>query len=130
MMRGSRIKTGIVGVLGGLALAGCASYQPLSQPSGSILLAQLPESRYHILGPVEGEACGHYILPLRLLGLMGIGVSGANTYQDAVKDALAKRPGAEHLLQATTDLSAHGVPLIYERICVMTRGLAVSFEKR
>jgi hypothetical protein len=107
--------------------AGCAAYQPVAQPSGSLLLAQLPDTKYRILGPAEGQACAHYVLPIRLLGVTGIFVGGvSNTYQEAVKQALASRPGAEHLLQATADLSAHGVPLLYERVCVLTRGLAIA----
>lgn len=127
---GKGVVRSLAGVLAGALVAGCASYQPVAQPSGSILLAQLPEARYRILGPTEGKACGHYVLPLRLFGVTGIFVGGdSNTYQEAVKDALSHQPGAEHLLQATADVSAHGVPLIYERVCVLTRGLAIAFQR-
>lgn len=124
--RGIAVGVGAV-VMG--SLVGCASYNPIAQASGSVLLAQLPESKYTILGPAEGQACGHYVLPIRLFGVTGIFVGGrSNTYQAAVKEALASRPGAQHLLQATSDFSAHGVPLIYERVCVTTTGLAVTFK--
>jgi hypothetical protein len=115
-----------------LVLAGCSYAQPVMQPSGTLLLAQLPESSYRILGVAEGEACGSYLFPSSgLWGWPGAGggisLSGTNTYAAAVKAALRQRPGAEHLLQATTDVSSFGIPLLYRHVCVEVRGIAVQF---
>jgi hypothetical protein len=71
---------------------------------------------------LSGMGLGAFIMPTSLFAV------GENTYMEAVKDALKRRPGAEHLLQATTDVSSMGIPLLYQRVCIQTRGIAIKFR--
>jgi hypothetical protein len=71
---------------------------------------------------LSATGLGAFITPTSLFAV------GENTYMEAVKDALKRRPGAEHLLQATTDVSSMGIPLLYQRVCIQTRGIAIKFR--
>ncbi|MFG0320127.1 MAG: hypothetical protein ACF8XB_22840 [Planctomycetota bacterium JB042] len=95
------------------ALGGCAhisgGVSPASRP--------LAPGSYEVLGPVRGQDCVYYILGL-------IPVMNGNETHVALKDALRKEPGADALIEVTSDTYwQHWI--VVSRVCTQVQGTAV-----
>ena len=114
-------------VLAAIGLTSCSYYQPVSNPSGTLLQAVLPAEKFTILGTGSGEACGRFIFGIPLATATG----EKNTYQAAVRKAIQSKNG-DHFIQSTADFSYTGFPhpqyAIYQDVCVQVEGLVVKFK--
>lgn len=72
---------------------------------------------YEILGQVEGKDCAYYLLGL-------IPLSNFNSMQEAIKDAMSKKPEATALIQVTADTRGMSYIVVAER-CTLVQGTAV-----
>ncbi len=110
-----------------LLLTSCVYYQPVSNPSGTLLQAILPADQYTILGTSSGEACGRFILGIPLATATG----EKSTYQAAVRRAIEAKKG-DHFIQATADFQYTGFPLpqyaLYQEVCIVVEGLVIKFK--
>ncbi len=104
-------------------LTSCATYRPISQPSGSGLSLKMDRADYTIMGVGEGAACNSF--------LFNIPIGGENTYKKAVSKALSSK-GGDLLIQTSADETITYFPSIhlpiYQRICVTVTGLVVRFK--
>lgn len=114
-------------VLAAIGLTSCTYYQPVSNPSGTLLQAVLPPEKYTILGTSNGEACARFILGFPLATATG----EKSTYQAAVRKAILAKNG-DHFIQSTADFQYVVFPFqfwpIYQDVCVQVEGLVVKFK--
>jgi len=94
-------------------------YRPVNQPSGSLLKLDVSKADYELLGSGSGEACADFLL--------GLPVSGQNTYQKAVSRAVASK-GGDILIQTSSDLKLTGIPILYEQHCISVEGVVVKLK--
>jgi hypothetical protein len=114
-MRRRMIRT-LAGVVLLLAGSGCGGSAPLQIADASIP----PAGRsYKSLGWTSAESCQE-----RLFGFAI--TDGGRTY-DAYKAALAAKPGADALIDVTTDTHLR-VIVVWQRICVELHGEAIQFS--
>ena len=110
-----------------MSLTACSYYQPVSNPSGTLLQAVLPAEKYTIIGTATGESCGRFLFGFPLATATG----EKNTYQAAVRKAIASKNG-DHFIQTTSDFSYTGFPLpqyaIYQDVCVTVEGLVIKLK--
>ena len=117
----------LVLMLAAIGLTSCTYYQPVSNPSGTLLQAVLPAEKFTILGTASGEACGRFIFGFPLATATG----EKNTYQAAVRKAIHSKNG-DHFIQTTADFAYTGFPLpqyaIYQDVCVTVEGLVLKLK--
>lgn len=114
-------------VIAAMGLTACSYYQPVSNPSGTLLQAVLPAEKYTIIGTATGESCARFLFGFPLATATG----EKNSYQAAVRKAIQSRNG-DHFIQATADFAYTGFPLpqyaIYQDVCVTVEGLVIKFK--
>ena len=89
---------------------------------GGVAPSNIPitPNAYTILGPVAGSSC-------KVNLLMILPVSGSNYTQDAVQDAMAKRPGANALIDISVDRVAK-IFILWSSVCTEVRATAVKLH--
>ena len=106
-------------------LAGCSSSGTLGivTQSSADPAALLRSGRtFKELGPVEGQACRHFVL--------AIIPWGQGDFSHAVDEALAQK-GGDALLNVSVETSLYGfIPIynVYSFTCTTVKGIAVKFE--
>ena len=109
----------------GLVLGGCSSSGTLGivTQSSADPAALLRSGRaFKDLGPVEGQACRHFVL--------AIIPWGQGDFAHAVDVALAQK-GGDALLNVSVETSLYGfIPIynVYSFTCTTVKGVAVKFE--
>ena len=113
MLKNMRFKLFVVvSMVSSLVLAGCAH-----APGGIAASTKPLPNGYDVIKEVEGEDCGYdflFFLPL----------TGGNETKDAVKDALSEAPGADALINVTSDGYSINWILI-NLVCTQVQGTAV-----
>ncbi len=112
-MERSRYLFLLIGLLLVLLVSACAQIGGGVAPSTK----PLNPGSYQTLGQVEGEDCAYYLLGL-------IPLTGFNSTQEALRDALSKQPGATALVQVTSDTRGMSYIIVGER-CTIVQGTAV-----
>lgn len=106
----------VVAALVCLGLAACVRYPGGIAPSN----IPLEPDGYTVIGPVEAQDC-----KVNLFGL--IPVSGGNQVADGVKNALARSPGADALVNVTVDRVTKFF-ILWNQTCTEVRATAVRLK--
>lgn len=121
--RSSRLfKAGILPAFFIFAVANCASYMPINQPSGSLLNFNIPNTEFRSLGVAEGRGCESAIFGFIFL-------TNDFAYQAAVDSAVSSL-GGDVFIQTSTDAHIYGIPPIYHRRCVIVKGIVLKIASR
>lgn len=108
-----------------LLMVGCSSsgnfgilIKPMADPAGLLKSGR----SYQELGPVEGQACRHFVL--------AIIPWGEGDVAHAVEEALAPK-GGDAIMNANVETSLYGfIPIynVYTFTCTTVRGVAIKFQ--